>query len=161
MARGGAPAALPAIDEKGSYDDAPFAPEATVTAYSKRKDAAGKLYTSFAVAVALRRDRWVVQRRFSDFVNLHNKLETHITLLLEESEATSPLPALPSARVFGNMQPAFLMQRLAALDEYTRSIVAAPDLREHPAVAKFLELPSGKGRGRCRSTGVVKPVRDP
>lgn len=155
-------AGLQPIDEKADYDARPFALEASVTKYSKRKEpGGGKVYTVYAVEARLGGTKWVVERRYNDWAALHNQLEAHEFLLLERE---SLLPDLPPSRYFGNLATKFVMERLRLLDEYISSVLQTPRFAKHTAVLQFLDAPPEvrevlappkKGKG-CESAAAKK-----
>ncbi|ESZ98025.1 hypothetical protein SBOR_1556 [Sclerotinia borealis F-4128] len=107
-----------------------------------------KPYTLYNITLRLPLRTFVVQKRYSDFVNLHSSLCAQVP---------SPPPApLPSKTWFKSTitSPELTEDRRRGLETYLRSIAENPDRRwrETSIWRQFLNLPSSSGSGASLSS---------
>ncbi|KAK0630854.1 hypothetical protein B0T17DRAFT_507289 [Bombardia bombarda] len=107
-----------------------------------------KPYTLYNITLRLPLRSFVVQKRYSDFLALHQTLVSLIG---------SPPPApLPGKSWFKSTvsSPVLTEQRRAALEQYLRAIAEPPDRRWRDTTAwrAFLNLPGGGGGGTSHSS---------
>lgn len=100
-----------------------------------------KPYTLYNITLRLPLRSFVVQKRYSDFVALHQSLTS-----LVGSPPPEPLPSKSWFRSTVN-SPELTEQRRAGLERYLRAIAEPPDRRwrDTPAWRAFLNLPSASG----------------
>jgi serine/threonine protein kinase len=87
-------------------------------------------YTVFRVKVCLDQKRWLIARTFSDFKELHSKLEKALP--------TIRLPTLPPSKFFGAMSTDFIKQRKNELQVYTESLLKIPSVCKSDIFQFFL-----------------------
>ncbi|KAK6838053.1 hypothetical protein PG987_006334 [Apiospora arundinis] len=106
------------------------------TSLSKTDDGS-KPYTLYNITLRLPLRTYVVQKRYSDFVNLHQAIQKHVG-------APPPAP-LPAKSWFKSTisSPELTEDRRRGLETYLRSIAESPDRRwrDTPAWRTFLNLP--------------------
>lgn len=72
---------------------------------------------------------WQFKKRYSRLREFHEHLKR-----------TCPhLPHFPPKKLFGNMQPAFLMQRKKALDDYFRDLCVLPEVHNNETFKAFIK----------------------
>ncbi|KAK7990323.1 v-SNARE protein [Apiospora arundinis] len=106
------------------------------TSLSKTDDGS-KPYTLYNITLRLPLRTYVVQKRYSDFANLHQAIQKHVG-------APPPAP-LPAKSWFKSTisSPELTEDRRRGLETYLRSIAESPDRRwrDTPAWRTFLNLP--------------------
>lgn len=107
-----------------------------------------KPYTLYNITLRLPLRTFVVQKRFSDFVNLHSSLRAQVS-----APPPSPLPAKTWFKSSAT-SPELTEDRRRALETYLRSIAENPDRRwrETSVWRQFLNLPSTSGSGASMSS---------
>jgi len=99
----------------------------------------GKLSSHTVYTVEIRKEnetfyqKWVVNRRYNEFLVLHNTLSQNFEL--EDIQ-------FPPKKLFGNNDPDFIKDRREKLEEYLRKILAIPEIACDPNVKKFLLFPT-------------------
>ncbi|RDW60026.1 hypothetical protein BP5796_11632 [Coleophoma crateriformis] len=110
-----------------------------------------KPYTLYNITLRLPLRTFVVQKRFSDFVTLHNSLTSIV------SEA--PPAPLPSKSWFKSTasSPELTETRRVGLEAYLRAIAEGPDRRwrETSIWRSFLNLPSSSGSGSSVKSDLI------
>ena len=86
--------------------------------------------TFYSVSVKVGSIAWTVQRRYSDFVDLHNAII--VSGVAKES--------LPEKKVFGNKDPGFIMKRRKELEIYIRDVFEFLKRAIPASLAKFLDF---------------------
>ena len=81
--------------------------------------------------------RWSLERRYSEFAELHDSLATSL------SGSDIELPPVPPSRWMGAMDPAFVDERRAALETWLASLLCDAQLAMQPQLHAFLETPDG------------------
>ncbi|MDP2436719.1 MAG: protein kinase, partial [archaeon] len=91
-------------------------------------------YTVFRMKVCLDQKRWHIYRTFSDFKELHGKIEKALP--------TIKLPGLPGNKFFGVMDSDFIKQRKNELQVYTESLLKIPSVKSSAIFQFFLTASS-------------------
>ncbi|KOS18469.1 Vacuolar morphogenesis protein 7 -like protein [Escovopsis weberi] len=113
-------------------------PEIAIPSTSISDEGSSKPYTLYNITLRLPLRSFVVQKRYTDFVNLHNTL-------IEQAGAPPPNPLPGKHWIKSTIRSAELTkERQEALERYLRAIAESPDRRWRDAVAwrVFLNLPS-------------------
>ncbi len=101
---------------------------------------------------------WHVQRRFSEFARLHERLlrEPQLPVLnLGNTKSLSKpvVPDLPPRRWFGRFEENFLNERLFALRGFMEGVLVVMSIAERPALSEFLQIsvhiPNWDSNGPC------------
>ncbi|KAH8320930.1 hypothetical protein KR067_012373 [Drosophila pandora] len=87
--------------------------------------------TYYDIKVRVGRVEWLVERRYKDFAQLHDKL-------VEEVAISKKL--LPPKKLVGNKQPAFLEQRREQLETYLQELLIYFRTELPRALAEFLDF---------------------
>ncbi|XP_017108612.2 nischarin [Drosophila bipectinata] len=87
--------------------------------------------TYYDIKVRVGRVEWLVERRYKDFAQLHDKL-------VEEVSISKKL--LPPKKLVGNKQPAFLEQRREQLETYLQELLIYFRTELPRALAEFLDF---------------------
>ena len=82
------------------------------------------------VQVVWQKEKWVVYRTWTDFRDLHVKLE--------KQYGGDKLPTLPPAKFFGAMDPAFVRKRGVDLEVYTEQLLRIESVRTSDLLHYFL-----------------------
>ena len=80
--------------------------------------------------------RWSLERRYSEFAELHDSLAESLA-----SRRDVELPAVPPSRWMGSMDPAFVSQRRVELESWLAALLSSPVLALQPQLHAFLETP--------------------
>lgn len=130
------------------------------TSLSKTDDGS-KPYTLYNITLRLPLRTYVVQKRYNDFVALHQAIQTHVG-------APPPAP-LPGKSWFKSTisSPELTEDRRRGLETYLRGIAESPDRRwrDTPAWRTFLNLPGLNSAGNSAASvraggGFGIPTRD-
>ncbi len=73
---------------------------------------------------------WVIYKRYNNFDKLHKQLSKNMRL-----------PALPPKRIFQQLDPEFIKNRMSQLQEYVRQLLKLPNLVKNPVLIEFLKVP--------------------
>jgi regulator of vacuolar morphogenesis len=110
-------------------------------------DPSSKPYTLYNITLRLPLRTFVVQKRYSDFVNLHGSLTSSVS--------QAPPAPLPGKSWFKSTasSPELTETRRIGLEKYLRAIAEGPDRRwrETSVWRSFLNLPSNSGSGSASS----------
>lgn len=87
-------------------------------------------YTVFRLKVCLEQRRWHIYRTFSDFKELHSKLEKALPAIR--------LPPLPGSKFFGVMDAEFIKTRKNELQIYAESLLKIPSVKSSHIFQFFL-----------------------
>jgi hypothetical protein len=79
--------------------------------------------------------RWSLERRYSEFAELHDSLATSL------AGSGIELPAVPPSRWIGTMDPTFVDERRAGLDAWLCALLCSEQLALQPQLHAFLETP--------------------
>ncbi|KAH8290684.1 hypothetical protein KR054_004875 [Drosophila jambulina] len=101
----------------------------TVPKFTNETSSGGVTY--YDVKVRVGKVEWLVERRYRDFAQLHDKL-------VEEVAISKKL--LPPKKLVGNRQPAFLEQRREQLEIYLRELLIYFGAELPRALAEFLDF---------------------
>ena len=131
---------------------AEFSTRVSIERTDARSDSAhGRPYALFFVTVAFSctvcgPDTWTVQRRYSEFDELHSTLSGEVeaaAAAANPSAAPVRLPSLPPKKFLGSSMDAdFLKERRAQLEAYLTRLVSQEALHSSPALVHFLQHPA-------------------
>lgn len=121
-------------------------------------DPTSKPYTLYNLTLRLPLRTFVLQKRYSDFLTLHNSLTSQVS--------SAPPAPLPSKSWFKSTakSPELTEERRAGLEKYLRAIAESPDKqwRETSVWRAFLNLPNtGGSGGSVKSELVAQSQRGP
>ena len=104
------------------------------------KDAStGKQYANYMVCVENGSLKWVLARRFSEFVAFQGALsDAFSSLPMDQRQSLMALPRLPSKTLSKNFALAFLDKRRLHLQRYTQRLLSHPWASSRPEVLSFL-----------------------
>lgn len=130
-------------------------PEIAIPSTSVSQEDGSKPYTLYNITLRLPLKSFIVQKRYSDFAKLHNKL-------IEQVGAAPPEP-LPGKHWLKSTvrSPDLTRDRQVALEKYLRTIAETPDRRwrDTSAWRSFLNLPSTSTTSSAVSaSGMVRPA---
>ncbi len=80
--------------------------------------------------------RWSVERRYSEFAELHQSLAESLAW-----QTDIVLPAVPPSRWVGTMDPTFVSERREALGAWLGTMLSTAELALQPQLHAFLETP--------------------
>lgn len=80
--------------------------------------------------------RWSVERRYSEFAELHDSLAESLA-----SQSDIVLPTVPPSRWIGLMDPTFVAERREGLDGWLGTMLSTSELALQPQLHAFLETP--------------------
>ncbi|KAI6778876.1 uncharacterized protein J7T54_000532 [Emericellopsis cladophorae] len=124
-------------------------PEIAIPSTSTSTAGASKPYTLYNITLRLPLRSYVVQKRYSDFLNLHSTLR--------EAVGTPPPEPLPGKHWLKSTvnSPELAQQRQAGLEKYLKAIAESPDRRwrDTSAWRAFLNLPSSSTTNSAVSAG--------
>ena len=106
---------------------------------SSTAEADGRQYTSYSVELCYpgtTQTCWSVERRYSEFAELHESLAES---LARRSDVV--LPAVPPSRWMGLMDPSFVSERREGLGAWLATMLSTPQLALQPQLHAFLETP--------------------
>ncbi|KDO32072.1 hypothetical protein SPRG_03291 [Saprolegnia parasitica CBS 223.65] len=89
-------------------------------------------HTEFIVQISCSGVVWLISRRFSDFDQLHCRLES-----VFQSELRV---RLPEKQWFGRFDPGFLSKRQAGLQQYLDGILQIPGITDDRSLQHFFEM---------------------
>lgn len=89
-------------------------------------------HTEFIVQISCNGGLWLISRRFSDFDQLHSRLQRSFGDLIGAR--------IPEKQWFGRFDPNFLLKRQSGLQEYLESLLLVPGILEDRSLQHFLEL---------------------
>ena len=124
----------------GDIDD--HKPEALLLSSVPRSSTAeadGRQYTSYSVELChpgSTQTRWSLERRYSEFAELHESLAES---LARRSDVV--LPAVPPSRWMGLMDPTLVSERREGLGAWLATMLSTPQLALQPQLHAFLETP--------------------
>eukprot|EP00099_Drosophila_melanogaster_P008285 NP_001260990.1 uncharacterized protein Dmel_CG11807, isoform B [Drosophila melanogaster] len=101
----------------------------TVPKFSNESSSGGVTYYDIKVRVG--KVEWLVERRYRDFANLHEKLVGEISISKK---------LLPPKKLVGNKQPSFLEQRREQLEIYLQELLIYFRTELPRALAEFLDF---------------------
>ncbi|EDW32111.1 GL10613 [Drosophila persimilis] len=101
----------------------------TIPKYTNETSSGGVTYYDIKVRVA--KVEWMVERRYRDFAQLHDKLVEDIAISKK---------LLPPKKLVGNKQPAFLEQRREQLEAYLQELLIYFRTELPRALAEFLDF---------------------
>ncbi|KAH9132797.1 hypothetical protein AeRB84_020861 [Aphanomyces euteiches] len=87
-------------------------------------------HTEFVVQISCSGVVWLISRRFSDFDQLHCRLENAFPLTAR----------LPEKQWFGRFDPNFLVKRQAGLQVYLDALLQVPGILEDRSLQHFFEI---------------------
>ncbi len=87
--------------------------------------------------VKLQGQTWFINKRFSEFDKLNNRLRNDLE---SEGTSTSGLPRLPPKKCMYNKKPSFLKARLRGIHNYMTNIILIYEAIENPILQRFLEI---------------------
>lgn len=111
------PAAGAASSDSGAGDDLPLKVEIPRCAAQEDPDNETKQHTMYTIFCSKGKHGWMVQRRYTQFCQLHAQLLGAVGL-------ESTLPPLPPKKMMGNMDAVFVEQRRVALEQYLQQVCA-------------------------------------
>lgn len=121
----------PGIGRKEPFDAKLL--RAIIPGYSR--NGSGKAFTFYGITVKYKTSSWIVNRRYSQFEELHRKLS---------AVHKHRVPKLPPKTLNPNpSDPAFLARRRQALEAYLHAVLTDSVLRGHQYLASFLALDPG------------------
>lgn len=124
--------------------------EISIPGTSVTTPADGKPYTQYNITLRLPLRTFIVQKRYSDFQQLHQAL-------VEQVGAPPPAP-LPAKHWFKSTvsSPELTEDRRRTLETYLRTIAESPDRRwrDTPVWRSFLNLPAVGGGSAASSSGI-------
>jgi hypothetical protein len=129
----------------GSSDEfKPDAPVRSCVPRSSTVEANGRQHTVYSVELSCSCPRagtavpwrWSVERRYSEFAELHESLAES---LARQSDVL--LPAVPPSRWVGLMDPIFVSERREALGAWLATMLSTAELALQPQLHAFLETP--------------------
>ena len=103
----------------GAEDPTPLKVEIPRCAAQEDPDNETKQHTVYTIFCSKGKHGWMVQRRYTQFVQLHAQLGA--------VGLADQLPALPPKKLVGNMAADFVEQRRAALERYLQEVCTAAD----------------------------------
>ncbi|KAL8377430.1 hypothetical protein RB595_008217 [Gaeumannomyces hyphopodioides] len=109
-----------------------------------------KPYTSYNITLRLPLQSFVVQKRYSEFEQLHRTL---VSLVGSPPPATLPAKSWFRSTV---SSPELTERRRAELEQYLRAIAGSPDRqwRDTPAWRQFLNLPASTAGSAASASGI-------
>jgi starvation-inducible outer membrane lipoprotein len=84
---------------------------------TENKKIGDNIYTLYKVVVQTKYDKWVVDRRFSEFYDLHQALKKKFP--------SAMYPEFPNKTLFGNMSDTVIEARKKVLDNYMKKNYSA------------------------------------
>ncbi|KAL0479162.1 hypothetical protein AKO1_007980, partial [Acrasis kona] len=106
--------------------------DVTITGYSKHEDDTGKPFVIYHIKCVYNKQEWEVQRRYSEFHNLHKGLSRYFD--------QSVIGKFPSKLLFGNFKDDNLAKRTIQLQQYLSRILASDATVDYPDVGEFLNF---------------------
>jgi regulator of vacuolar morphogenesis len=124
-------------------------PEIAIPSTSVSSDGSSKPFTFYNITLRLPLRSFVVQKRYSDFANLHTALVQQVG-----SPPPEPLPGKHWLKSTVN-SPELTRERQLGLERYLRAIAETPDRRWRDTTAwrAFLNLPSSSTNNSAVSAG--------
>ena len=136
---------------------ASFTTSVTIEAADNRTDPIShRPFTLFHLAVTFHCstcgvDQWAVQKRYSEFDELHSLLLTELADVsppptsspTATSQSPHRLPSLPPKKFLGSsLDPPFITERRQQLELYLNRLISDDALHSSPALIRFLQHPS-------------------